>query len=310
MSPISVIRICAFLVVLTLSSAYTDTQLYNIVIFFGLGHYILSVIYARKNLMAIASRPAKAASFTGVLGAGWWLYISQFNLQLLFLPHHVFNEVYSTKKEILLPNSQPQIKALTGAGMLLNTVLYMQILNTPQLMGWYWLEENMTPLIWLSTCVFIVCLLRVQRLIGWKRTFDACCFEAIAFVVLYSTRFVPVNFFSVVLYHFVFWAAYPLSNFMAQKNSGATRSYVLTNIAVMAALALVAPFSPLPWRIDADVWSQAFLIGSFLHITSSLAVSRAQPDWIWRLFLPIPKAVSVALGAQQQARQMEPVSSR
>lgn len=88
-----------------------------------------------------------------------------------------------------------------------------------------------------------------------------------------------------VLYHFVFWALYPLPRMM-KKGFGEAGKYIGINVALSVGFILISPAAFIPVHASMPMWFTMFMVFSYLHITMSFALSTAHPAWITRWVQP------------------------
>jgi hypothetical protein len=297
MPTISLVRIAAFLATVAVSAATNQTDFVRIVIYLGLAHYGLSVWYARKNLKLVLSHPVRAVSLTGAVAFAFWSYVNFTNLILWFLPHHVFNEVYLTKKQLLSDNCRVTGTLLLSA-IALNSVIYAKVLGLHQFGDVVVGDNLILSGLAISLTCFLFSLYKWYRLHGIIRTIDACCVEVIGLAALLISKQTSVSFLHIILYHVIFWALYPLVDMYRARNTSGALAYLKANVGAVTALILVGPLSVPWWHLSDSQLYQLFLLASFVHIASSYMLSRAQPEWIWKLFLPLPTAAPTVVPPQ------------
>jgi hypothetical protein len=276
-------RISSVLVVAVLAWLVPDPRAWlTLVISVALGHYILSLIYSRKQIVQVGSRPTSMVLFAGLLLCSAVLYWRGFPLIILFGIHHVFNEVYLLNRSLKLRN-EPDAAALRTGSIFVNLLLYFAtVRHYPELQF-----MNHTLLfagVAVACIVFLVVLLRVGKTLSASQVVDCCIFEVVGLALLAVSFYHRINVYHVVLYHCVFWGVYPLQK-MAQQGAGEVKRYVGFNIAAITAGFLISPLSFVyATRLSEMHWDAAFRMTSIVHIMMAFGLSTAHPAWITKWF--------------------------
>lgn len=281
--------IAAFVLALP-ESRHGGSTVYNLeLVAFGLAHYCLSLHYARGQVGQLLRRPA-----TWLPAAAVTLFCASFiaigairgsmsdALLVYFGIHHVFNEVHMSS----LANGwkdRDQDSRLRTCATAFHAFLYTAVIINDR----SWLASMTGPVLaglLVSAAVYAYALLRAP---GTVRTpaellranaFEIC---ALGFALAVCTLKLHVRWTDVVLFHFVYWLMYPTLKLRAA-GSAATRRYLVENITLVLGFGVLLAF------LDRSISRDLFNIGSFFHIATSFALSRAQPAWITRWFWPQP----------------------
>ena len=275
-------RALALLATIAAAATITDASLWTAaVIAFGLSHYLLSFYYAAPQIKFLLTSPAHRVSGTTLLVTGSVLYFTKFPLAIFFGLHHAFNEGYlrnsTTPSDGGVTDSIGAPRALLhGLGYLVVVRHEAVLRNIPEL------------LLWLGLAMAAAFYSRALRDNKSARRASAAGSHSpellLALVVLLSLQ-MEITFLQVVFYHFALWAINPLAG-LSKKGSAALTEYVALTIGsligffVLTTTKLAGDFS------DMAFWYGQFYFWSYVHITTSLALSKAHPAWIVRLFQP------------------------
>lgn len=284
-------RVGSVLVVAVAASFVPDWGTWRtLVISVGLGHYILSVIYSRKQIVQVSSQPASAILFAGLLACTALLFWNGFPLLILFGFHHVFNEVYLLNRTLKLRDDSSGA-ALRTSSIILNLMLYFAtVRNYPEVRF-----MNHTLLfigVAVACVVFLAVLLRMGRALTVSQWVDCCIFEAVGLALLAVSFYYRINVFHVVLYHCVFWGVYPLQK-LARQGGMEVGRYLGLNLITIFAGFLISPLSF--WhalRLSNAHWDAMFQLTTTAHIMMAFGISTAHPAWITRWFQGRPGVVS------------------
>ncbi len=288
MPTLTLLRLLSVLGVVWLQTS-SGLELVNAVFTIGMAHYVLSTFYARRNIVASLSRLPSSIGLAGLTAAAAWLWWVGYQIVIIFMPHHVFNEVYMTKKE--LPSLRLPPTYILSA-IVLNTLLYCQFVDLTQFCPIYISNQVMAGVTVVAIIWFVFNWLALVPIMVKKHLIDACSVELGGIVLLFLMGPGRITFYQVVLYHFALWAMYPLVGYWKTKSFNRVRSYIFVNVAVFSGAVLLSPQSPLPWHFSLDAWYKLFYAFSFFHIITSFGLSRAQPEWMCRLFLPASNTVA------------------
>jgi hypothetical protein len=123
-----------------------------------------------------------------------------------------------------------------------------------------------------------------RQLVG-SAVIELALFEVLSLPVVAASFFVKIDMLCVVMYHYVFWALYPMRK-MIRQGRRPVIEYLCWNTALTTCFLAVSPLSPLPYHFSQSVFYEQFRFQSFVHILMSFAVSAAHPGWVRRLFQP------------------------
>jgi hypothetical protein len=122
---------------------------------------------------------------------------------------------------------------------------------------------------------------RVGRL-GLRNLFG---FEAVCLVValLVLNGHLRIRFLDLVMYHFVLWTIWPAFK-LRNHGLGSVAAYAVGTAGVALLFILLSPIGFRFYFLPGSLYLNNFYPCSYLHITTSFALSTAQPYWITRLF--------------------------
>lgn len=270
--------------VVSLSTRRSEALWSSVVFSVGFGHYALSLIYAKGQVRRVFTEARPLGGLLALCGLCWILYARQFSLLLAFGVHHVFNEVYLSDRalrgrEVLLA------KWLRFARVALNAFIFFFLLmrDAPQVAGWN------RPLLYggfvASAVLVLVLIVCLRGTLARTALVDLCAFETIGVLMVALSYWVEVRFLDLVLYHFVFWALYPLPK-LIERGPVRAWNYAGLNLLLTASFFLLSPASPFPSLFTSAGWLDQFRFWSYFHIATAFAFSTAFPGWITRWFQP------------------------
>jgi hypothetical protein len=311
MSMLSIVRIAAFLITAALAAwIQRPREFAAFVATLTLAHYALAMIYSRRQIANVIGKP-RPRIYAGLLSvASVLIFVTGIiRVKVLFLPHHVFNEIYIGKKE-LFKGKEHSVRWLILSSMLLNTALYCTITGLNQ---WgYWLcGLNLTPLLLiLSAGWFGVCLFQLRHTLPRRSICDAIVLEGLTAFAAFAGNFVEVSVYHIVMYHITFWAIYPLAKMWNPDRPRPASIYVAVNVVAVAFVFAISPIVGLPWHMSSSMLYQQFIFWSIFHIIISLSLSNAQPEWLTRFFQGLrPQALVPTPIAALSSTQERPVAS-
>ena len=253
----------------------------SVVIGVAIGHYLLSLFYAKSQIARVCGNPRTLVPLVVVTLAAALSYAANFSLLIVFGVHHVFNEVYLRDRALHLPDTSAASR-FRLASIVLNFFIYFAaVRHYPDL-------QFIPPAILFAGliaayCAFFATVIALRQSLTPVRLVDACFFELFGLALIAFSFSAPIRVFHVSLYHFVFWGIYPLSQ-MASRSRTEMWRYIALNIGATAAGIAISPIGFLPFHFGMPLWIAQFRFVSFVHIFSSFAISRAHPQWITRWF--------------------------
>jgi hypothetical protein len=167
-------------------------------------------------------------------------------------------------------------------------LLYCQIVDYHSWLGVHVGSELLRPLIVVSALWFAFEVWTRRNVLGTKGIIDASTFTVLGCATLILSRFYAITIFHVVAYHVVFWGFYPLIKLWDLRDGPSTLRYIGLNVLALACVTTITPISNFPWHLDQQGLDKLMIFTSIMHIMISFGSSRAQPEWIWRIFLPRP----------------------
>lgn len=258
----------------------------GLVISFGLTHYLLSFYYAASRIRGLATSPALALPLVSLGLLLTIVYFLKFPLEIYFGVHHAFNEGYLRRYHRQTEGpADPQLPALRS---LFHLAGYLCILRHDAYVGqlpeaWLWLFLAVSGLLYVRQLG-----MANQQTNGLARFKDSLV-EWIMLAVVGLSLVVNITFLQMVMYHFVLWTIVPIPVIRAAGTHKLVE-YALLSVATLS-LFMVLTISQLGSSFVpmSSLYTQ-FYFWSYVHITTSFALSAAHPDWIVQLFrLPQPE---------------------
>jgi hypothetical protein len=126
---------------------------------------------------------------------------------------------------------------------------------------------------------YAAALARLRHTLSRRALADTCAIEVLSLALLALSFRVPISITHYVAYHVLFWALYPVPKLL---RTGQALPFAGWHAVVIPALWLCSPWGPLHMSVAA--WNLLFFTATYVHVSSSFALSSAQPAWLNRLF--------------------------
>jgi len=259
-----------------------STSWYALIFSLAFSHYLLSIVYSRRQIVQIAAQPHSIIAGLLVIAAGASLYLQHFPLYAYFGLHHAFNEVYIRRR--LLPTGADTTAWRTSA-VVLHLAVFVLVVRA-QVAGDKALVTLMLIAIVVSALVYFRQVWRMRRLLTLQQFMDSTLFEIVVIALVPVAFFYRFTLEQLVCYHLIFWILYPTAQFVARRQTTTLLVYLVLTVVTIAGFLLVSPLGPSYYQVPVQTFYKQFILWSFIHITLSFALSAAHPDWITRWFRP------------------------
>ena len=272
-------------VFLTLAAALLTLKHYTFwltfVYGFGLCHYFLSYVYSSRQIRQILHDPSSWLPFSATILLGASLYFGKFPLLIYFGVHHAFNEVYLLDRT-LPTETRGRIRSLRTAGVFLNAFAYLFILRGRAEMQGIPHSFLLAGLLISSVC-FAWVLYRSSGLLNKDEMIDNCFLEICYLPLIAASFFIKLTLTHFVCYHILFWAIYPVPKF-SRSGANSLRLYLAATFLALLPIYLFSPYGIVRYPLPGSFFDHQFYFWSYVHITTSFALSSAHPAWIARWF--------------------------
>jgi hypothetical protein len=199
------------------------------------------------------------------------------------LLHHNFNEAYMRD---IFKTRTTSARSLRMSCVILNMFLFAAILRHSR--TFVGLNEGFLFLGVIASAVWYFSLLLFRRRdFSLKELIDSTIYEIVSFAVLALSFVYDVRLAHLFLYHFAYWALYPIPRLL-KKGPTALSIYTMLHVATLAGFAIL--FSCFRFNPSVDTLVQAFGFIGMVHIGVSFGLSKEQPSWIVKLFQTTEKA--------------------
>lgn len=249
----------------------------NIVVYgLGYAHYALGLKYSRRGVSNAWLKPRSKAILLGAVVASFLLAgipMVVTGIIAYFGIHHAISEAY-------FDQATPRIRTAHGA-VVLGTYLSIISSNIPFI-------PHLMEIGWAVTAVSAAFLLVAVRKEGSPvSAFKRFPWLTIGPAFLLLALWVPVDWRTLTIFHFIFWGALPVLR-PGMLTGAALKTYwtetALVNAACIALVLLLNRWGGSgPQNIPYLAMTQLFFAWSYLHITWSFVVSGANPPWVKRL---------------------------
>lgn len=318
MAALMISRVVTFAIVVAMTIRCSPQTFFDTLFVIAMAHYILSVVYSAKSFKSALKSPRRFIPLAALVGAAVAMWEFGFSLVLLFLPHHIFNEVYCSKNEM----SARGIKvdpALITSGLTLHAFIFMRLAAMEQFGPIPLNDDVVTAGMIISAGWFAGALWSMKSELRNFWFFAVVISSEVVSSIALSIQAGTLRnyFYQLILFHVVFWIFYPLTKQLGQRDFGGAGRYVAANIAALAFAFAISPLSPLAVHCSSFVWHQLFFLFSMVHIMMSFAASRANPMWVIKLTQGAATATTVKSSvpvvekiAQVDSRLKETAASR
>lgn len=266
--------------VLFIALAYVSLskKFIDVVMVVTMVHYVMAAIYSKSQLGKGLSKPVVV---TLLAVAGVILYKLQAPITIVFGIHYAFTEVYLAHG-ILPPQLKNKTKPLRITALAFNFCIYLAILRNDQYFPY--LNAFAAPMLIaaaLSGICYYWALFRAQFYLTTRQVMSISLVENMSLLLCALSFLMPLKLtlFVYIGYHVVFWSIYPVPGLLKKQ---ALKSYLALNLSLLLAVYLVSPMASPIFSIE--IWLKLFMVAGFIHITTSLALTKAQPGWITRIF--------------------------
>lgn len=279
-------RALALLATVTAAASIADTSLWlAAVIAFGLSHYLLSFYYAAPQIKFLFTSPSHQLPGVTLLVTGLVLYFTKFPLAIFFALHHGFNEGYLRNSKARSENSVTEsVRAaralLHGLGYLVVVRHEVVLRNIPEMLLW---------LGFAMAAAFYWRAVRANKHLPQASAAGSSSPELLLAIAVLLSLYIEISWLHVVFYHFALWALHPVAG-LSIKGSAAMTEYVALTIGSLVGFFVLATTKLASDVLDMAFWYGQFYFWSYVHIATSLALSKAHPAWIVRLFQPQAEA--------------------
>ncbi len=275
-------RLLAAAITVALVVTLDDWNLWiGFVISFGFAHYLLSFYYARGR---IASLARDAGMIVPLLGLGMLLALvvfMRFPLEVYFGIHHACNEAYLRRYQRREDGGGGALPAARG---LFHLAAYLCILRADPHVA-----VIPEPALWTGLLLAGAALAH-QVLVaargdadGLRGALNGSAVEWLVLMAVGASFLVTMTFLQLVMYHFVLWTIVPVP-LVLKRGRGAVLEYGLLTTGSLLLFMVLTVLQGLGGRADLAFWYGQFYLWSYVHITTSFALSAAHPAWIVQLF--------------------------
>ncbi len=299
--PIVLLHVTGILITLVIFQASNSQTWLAAVYSLGFAHYLMSLIYAKRQFAELAHQPNIFVPVFSVVILGTGLYVSNFSLLFYFVLHHAFNEVYILNQTTPIDNED--MRKFRGSAVLLHALLYffllrnvvapdLEALNPAYLAMLQRIRSRgfMDPQLLLAGLAvvyvaFFYFLYRLKSFLNLQTLLANCSFELLGLVAIVVSFYVQFAFLHLVFYHFVFWTFFPTIKMYSQA-PGRLLSYIGLTVLCLVLFLLLSPIGMFSLQLSPAIFQKYFILWSYIHITASFVLSNAHPEWIVDLFRP------------------------
>jgi len=268
---------------IALSTQGNDVLWRTIVFTLGICHYALALVYSQKQINQVLKQSYSLLPLAAIICMGTLFYKYPLPLVIFFGVHHAFNEIYLLDRTV--PGQDPlKLKTLRTTGVLFHLLAYLFILRNHVDLSHY-PAQVFGGLTLVCLIAFAVLFMKLYPGLKPQEIINNCAGEIATVFLIGVSLFIKLTFLQVVLYHFLFWMIYPLPN-LIKHNKPQFHRYLSVTILMHALIFAISPLGLVGYEIHGSVFSSQFYIWSYLHITLSLALSDANPQWIANWFQP------------------------
>ncbi len=270
--------------------AYADTRKswVSLLIAFGMSHYLVSLVYSRRQVVQVMTRASSWLPVATLLALGWYCYTERFPLVLYFGIHHVFNETYLKARAYPVLRDADSLGRPLGWLILFHACAYLVIVDARRY------DEVVIALLVAGSLMAFLAHLRfllAQRPPA-REWAGLLGLEVLLLVLIPVSFFYRVTFEQFVFYHFALWLLMPISSMLRQGGVRGLAVYAALSGVTLFGFYLMTPMGPPDYHYSYPDYFNQFIFWSYFHITVSFFLSRSHPRWINRWFEPQPRVRS------------------
>lgn len=256
----------------------------SLVIGFGFAHYLLSFYYARAGIRAAVTQLPMLVPLASLCALLVVVYFLGFPLEIYFGIHHACNEGYLRRNNSQGQGSDPE--QLKAARTLLHLAAYLCILRFDPMVS-----QLPAAFLWsflvIAAVIYLVAFLAARAVAppGRAGLLGESGVELVALLMVGVSFLTQITFLQVVMYHFVLWTIAPIPAIRERGMNQLAEYVLLTAGSLLFFIALIMSqlFSS---YLSLSFFYSQFIIWSYIHITTSFALSSSHPQWIVNLFRP------------------------
>ncbi len=278
-------------------AALSNENFRAMVVLLGLTHYVVAFLYSRHIARSFGQRGSSAVGAFSLLTLITLAMALKQSPPILFFfgIHHVLSEVYIPQtiyQDLSTALTSSFTKFVRGMFHFLCYLFAVRGNMTQIFIALPEPPENMWIIILLvSAIIYVFSILRSKMASNIK--LDFLLSESLFFFLAFRYYGQGVGIHTLLCYHFVFWAIYPLFK-LKKSGFGALRSYTILSIGI--AFLIFLSFISMAKGDLAHVarvlilhGTQPLLFFGYLHIGLSFALSKDNPIFIRRFFSSVER---------------------
>lgn len=253
-----------------------DMLLVTVALLFA--HYPLAFFFSARTMSRMTDGWKVWRSLGFILGLSVVLiFLDPFSWGLYFAIHHALTEGFLLPDENLPENSPGYFPfGIMEESLRVAFHVFIYCFTVRSSFNFDWLYSP-----WLIAGAAL-CFLSLMIFFPKRRNWIHLGFGWLPLVV---SLFVPIYFYHLLLYHVLIWIFFPALN-QFRHEPQRLKLHLLTNVGLSTLFLLVLFVYQDPFRYETWEACQPFLlIGTYIHITSSFALSSLNPLWIRRIWL-------------------------
>lgn len=262
----------------------------SIVYSMAFGHYFIAFLFSQKQLKQVTDQPHFVWKTMGLLSLGGLFYFRQW-LPLLFYfgVHHAFNEVYQLDR-VTKDRENASVRALRPAGAAVNLSVFLFLVRNQLYIDRRHPEAGfpflpLAAALALSYAVYFYWLWRASRTLSLTELIDNGAAEIVSLFMVYLSFHWVIRSNDIVAYHFIYWALRPVPG-LAQTRPTELLKYSALTAFLFGFFFLVSPLGAASYPLQGSLFHKQFILWSYVHITTSFALSDFHPRGIVRFFRP------------------------
>jgi len=281
------IQIAAMLATWLLFETYESRQAVVLVWAIGFSHYLLGLIYSRKQVAHVISSTANLLPTGLLLVGGTLFYFLNGSLTYYFVLHHALNETYLSirfQSHTLSTHLRSRIQSVSFSLQLFGALILVSPWSTNLGTGLF---------LTLFFCYSLLLAYYLYTVYALRSHFKSAPIVSIVFTEIALLFLIPIDhwiynisLYHLVLYHFAFWIIFPASGQQSRGLHGQLLVYMLATVISLWLFISLAPLEEgnlLAFIGRYQLYEFWFLILSYVHITLAFSISSANPAWILRL---------------------------
>jgi hypothetical protein len=279
------IRVLTVGIVVGFKTTLSSTTFQSCFFTFALCHYLLAVVYARAQVVAVFHRRDSHLPLVALAVVTAYCLITWTpDIVYVFGAHHVLTEVYTLARSLRVPDERAR-RQLIVACFGLEAAAYLWLMQDGSRLASLprWL---FAPLLAGAVLAFARATIRAWPGAERRGMVQMVVFHGTGVGVALLARALSPALMDAILYHGVFWLLLSVFQDIERRAWSRMREFLTVHALLMVFLLAMTPLlgGRLLPEFPLRSWDSVVTAAGYVHILLSLATSRLNPAWIRAAF--------------------------